>query len=60
MLRFRGNDCRRSRGSALYDRMDKLLMTLGFIESKSNSNLFFKVEDGRLVMLLLFVDALFF
>ena len=36
-----------------------LLMTLGFTESKVDSNLCFKVEGGRLVMLLLCVDALF-
>ena len=34
-------------------------MNLGFIESKMDSNLWFKVEDGRLVMLLLCVDALY-
>ena len=34
-------------------------MTLGFIESKENSNLCFKVEGGRPVMLLLYVDELF-
>ena len=33
-------------------------MTLGFTESKVDSNLCFKVEGGRLVMLLLCVDAL--
>ena len=33
-------------------------MTLGFTESKSYSNLCFKVEGGRPVMLLLCVDAL--
>ena len=33
-------------------------MTLGFTESKEDSNLFFKVEGGRPVMLLLCVDAL--
>ena len=38
---------------------DTLLMTLGFIESKVDSNLCFKVEDGRPVMLLLCVDAIF-
>ena len=36
-----------------------LLVTLGFTESKVDSNLCFKVEDGRLVMLLLYVDDLF-
>ena len=35
-------------------------MTLGFIESKADSNLCFKVEDRRPVMLLLCVDALLF
>ena len=34
-------------------------MTLGFIESKADSNLFFKVEGEILVMLLLYVDDLF-
>ena len=33
-------------------------MTLGFTESKVDSNLCFKVEGGRPVMLLLCVDAL--
>ena len=41
------------------DRMDRLLMTLGFTESKLDSNLCFKVEGGIPVMLLLCVDALF-
>ena len=34
-------------------------MTLGFTQSKVDSNLFFKVEGGRPVMLLLYVDDLF-
>ena len=34
-------------------------MTLGFTESKVDSNLFFKVEGGRPMMLLLCVNALF-
>ena len=34
-------------------------MTLGFTKSKVNSNLCFKVEGGRLVMLLLYVDEFF-
>ena len=34
-------------------------MALIFTESKVDSNLFFKVEGGRPVMLLLCVDALF-
>ena len=39
--------------------MDILLMTLGFTESKADSNLYFKIEGGRPVMLLLYVDDLF-
>ena len=34
-------------------------MNLGFTESKVDSNLYFKVEGGILVMLLLYVDDLF-
>ena len=34
-------------------------MTLGFTESKADSNLCFKVEDRRPMMLLLYVDDLF-
>ena len=42
-----------------YDMMDRFLMSLVFTKSKVDSNLYFKVEDGRLVMLLLYVDYLF-
>ena len=59
MLHFRGSDCRRSQGLTWYDRMDSLLMTLGFTKNKADSNLFFKVEGGIPVMLLLYVDDLF-
>ena len=34
-------------------------MDLGFTESKEDSNLYFKVEGGRPMMLLLYVDELF-
>ena len=34
-------------------------MTLGFTKSKEYSNLYFKVEGGRPLMLLLYVDDLF-
>ena len=34
-------------------------MTLDFTKSKEDSNIFFKVEGRRLVMLLLYVDDLF-
>ena len=39
--------------------MDNLLMALGFTESNADYNLYFKVEGGRLVMLLSYVDDLF-
>ena len=39
--------------------MGRLLMTLGFTKSKVDSNLYFKVEGGTPVMLLLYVDELF-
>ena len=39
--------------------MDILLMALDFTKSKADSNLYYKVEDGNLVMLLLYVDDLF-
>ena len=34
-------------------------MALGFPKNKEDSNLFYKVEGGRVVMLLLHVDELF-
>ena len=42
-----------------FDRMNKLLMALGFTKSKVDSNLYFKVEGRRSVLLLLCVNALF-
>ena len=39
--------------------MVRLLMTLGFTKSKEDSNLCFKVEGGRPMILLLYVDDLF-
>ena len=39
--------------------MDSLLMALGFTESRVDSNLYFRVEVGILVMLLLYVNELF-
>ena len=39
--------------------MDIFLMRLGFTKSKVDSNLYFKVEGGIPMMLLLCVDALF-
>ena len=48
MLRFRGSDCKISQGLTWYDRMENLLMPLGFTESKEDSNLYYKVEDESL------------
>ena len=42
-----------------YDIIDIFLSSLGFTKSKANSNLYYKVEYGNLVMLLLYVDDLF-
>ena len=42
-----------------YDKMDNFLMSLGFTKSKAESNHYFKVEGGRSVMLLLYVDDMF-
>ena len=39
--------------------MDNLLMALVFTENKADSNLYFKVEGRRPVMLLFYVDDLF-
>ena len=44
---------------AWYNRMDIFPMRLGFTKSKEDSNLYFKVEDRRTMILLLYVDALF-
>jgi superfamily I DNA and/or RNA helicase len=44
---------------AWYGRIDSFLMSLGFTKSKENSNLYLKVVDGRLVILLSYVDDLF-
>ena len=53
MLRFKGSDCRRSLGSTWY------LTSLGLTKSKADSNIYYKVEEGNPVILLLFVDELF-
>ena len=42
-----------------YGRIDSFLYSLGFTKSKADSNLYYKVEDGNPVMLLLYVDDLF-
>ena len=42
-----------------YGRINNFLISLGFTKSKANPNLYFKVEDGKQVILLLYVDDLF-
>ena len=42
-----------------YDRIDGFLSSMGFTKSKVDSNLYYKVEDGNPMMLLLYVDDLF-
>jgi hypothetical protein len=44
---------------AWYGIIDSFLMSLGFTMSKADSNLYYKVEDGRRVILLLYVDGMF-
>ena len=39
--------------------MDNFLMSLGFTKSKADSNLYYKVEGDRPMLLLLYVDDLF-
>ena len=42
-----------------YGRIDGFLSSLGFTKSKADSNLYYKVEEGNLVIILLYVDDLF-
>ena len=42
-----------------HGRIDSFVSNLGFTKSKADSNLYYKVEDGNPVMLLLYVDDLF-
>jgi hypothetical protein len=44
---------------AWYGRIDSFLTSLGFTKSKADSNLYFKVMNDELVILLLYVDDLF-
>eukprot|EP00253_Pinus_taeda_P032628 PITA_32628 len=44
---------------AWYERIDSYLMKLGFTRSEANSNLYFKVEDDKPLILVLYVDDLF-
>ena len=51
-------DLKQAHGTS-YDRIGSFLSSLGFTKSKADSNLYYKVEDGNPVMLLLYVDDLF-
>ena len=42
-----------------YNRRHSFLVSLGFTKSKAYSNLYFKVEDGIPMILLLYIDDLF-
>ena len=42
-----------------YDIIDNFLTSLRFTKSKADSNLYYKVEEGNPVILLLYVDDLF-
>jgi hypothetical protein len=44
---------------AWYGHIDSFLTSLGFSKSKEDSNLYFKIMDNELVILLLYVDDLF-
>jgi hypothetical protein len=44
---------------AWYARIDGYLMSLGFTKSEANPNLYYKVEDGCPLILVLYVDDLF-
>ena len=39
-----------------YERMENFLTSLGYTKSKVDSNLYYKVEKGNPVILLLYVD----
>jgi hypothetical protein len=45
---------------AWYGKIDSFLTSLGFTKSKDDSNLYFKVMNDEPVILLLYVDNLFF
>ena len=44
---------------AWYGRMDSFLTSMGFIKSKADPNIYMKMMDDELVILLLYVDNLF-
>jgi hypothetical protein len=44
---------------AWYSRIDHYLLSLGFTKSEADPNLYQKVEDGKMLILVLYVDDLF-
>lgn len=44
---------------AWYSRIDNYLQSLGFTKSDADSNLYFKVVENHLLILVLYVDGLF-
>ena len=44
---------------AWYGRIDGFLVTLGFTKTKADSNLYYKVDGDKLMILLLYVNDLF-
>ncbi len=44
---------------AWYERIDSYLMKLGFTRSETDPNLYFRVEDDKPLILVLYVDDLF-
>ena len=44
---------------AWYVRIDGFMMSMGFTKSKANSNLYYKVVNEGIMILLLYVDDLF-
>ena len=42
-----------------YGKIDSFLSILGFTKSKADSNLYYRVESGNPVILLLYIDDLF-
>ena len=44
---------------AWYDRIDSNLMSLGFTKSDADPNLYYKVKNGCLLILVLYMDDLF-
>ena len=44
---------------AWYSRIDSYLLSLGFTKSEADPNLYQKVEDGQVIILVLYVDDLF-